>query len=218
MDLTSYLLGKNSSGGGGGGGDLSEYFNTEITSNTSTSNAYNEITIVKTTPPFIVDENVTDLSYCFYNCKLNSINVSQMNTSNITNMKSMFYQCISVSKLDIENWNVSNVTNFSMMFGYCGKLKKIDLSKWTINTNYTINTANMFNSCSELAVLDISCFDSLGSNALTYVGFACLQSDGAYADGIPYIYVKNATMQTNILNGNYGAPNTWTTANVIVKQ
>ena len=45
-----------------------------------------------------------------------------MNTSNVTNMSDMFFNCNSLSSLpDISKWNTSNVTNMGNMFYYCKK-------------------------------------------------------------------------------------------------
>lgn len=213
MDLTSYLLGKNASSGGGGG-DLSEYFNTEITSNTQSGEMIS-YDIVKKTPPFTVGENVTRLSYCFSNCTLKNLDVSQMNTSNVTRMDHMFMNCSYLEIADVSNFNVSKVTDFNGIFQNCEHLKRLDLSKW--ENNLDSDRRNMFAGCSRLAVLDVSSFSNFANYAFTNVGMYCLQSDGAYADGIPYVYVKNATVQAALTSGSYSAPNTWTTANVIIK-
>ena len=48
------------------------------------------------------------------------------NTSNVTNMRSMFNGCESLSSLpDISKWNTSNVTDMSCMFDGCNESLKI---------------------------------------------------------------------------------------------
>ena len=37
----------------------------------------------------------------------------------------MFSQCNELEYLDLSNWNTSNVTNMEIMFNECYKLKKI---------------------------------------------------------------------------------------------
>ena len=213
MDTLSYLLGKKSSGGDTS--DLSKYFYTEISSNTTVANNY-ATNIVKMTAPLTIANNVTDLTGCFVNSNYSGIDFSQADTSNVTKMESMFQNCLLLENLYIENIDVSNVINFRYMFNNCIKLKKLDLSKWTPKSS-GIDVRNMFQNCKKLAVLDVSSFSSFGSSEFSSVGTECLQSDGAYADGIPYVYVKNETIQSNIVNGYYGASG-WTTNNVIVKQ
>ena len=53
----------------------------------------------------------------FSNCK--TIDLSEFNTSNVTNMSYMFCGCSFLVKLDIENFNTNNVTNMSGMFSEC---------------------------------------------------------------------------------------------------
>ena len=52
-----------------------------------------------------------------------SINFNNnFNTSNVTNMGSMFRDCSSLTSLDLSNFNTSNVTNMEYMFSECYKL------------------------------------------------------------------------------------------------
>ena len=45
-----------------------------------------------------------------------SINTAGWTTHKITDMYGMFSGCSSLTSLDLSNWNVSNVTNMSSMF------------------------------------------------------------------------------------------------------
>ena len=59
------------------------------------------------------------MSHMFYNCSsLSSFpDISNWDTSNVTNMSEMFDKCLSLSSLpDISKWNTSNVYNMSYMF------------------------------------------------------------------------------------------------------
>ena len=77
--------------------------------------------------------NVTDMSYMFYNCAvIKSIDVSNWNVVNVTNMHSMFNNCSSLTTLDISSWNVSNVTDMGYMFHYCFALTSLDVSNWNV--------------------------------------------------------------------------------------
>ena len=66
--------------------------------------------------------------------------LNNFDTSNVTDMSSMFYGCKSLAAIDLSNLNTQNVTNMSRMFSGCESLKTIDLS----NTN-TQNVMNMSN-------------------------------------------------------------------------
>ena len=67
--------------------------------------------------------NVTNMGNMFYNCSaLTSLDLSGWDTSKVTNMYNMFYDCRSLTSLDISGWNISNVTNMSNMFYGCSNL------------------------------------------------------------------------------------------------
>ena len=61
----------------------------------------------------------------FYGCNsLISLDLSNFNTQNVTNMNGMFYNCNSLISLDLSNFNTQNVTNMNYMFSFCNSLKK----------------------------------------------------------------------------------------------
>lgn len=65
--------------------------------------------------------------------RINSINVTGWNTSNVTNMKTMFFNNFNLEEIiGIEDWDVSNVTSMKSMFCHCYDLK-LDLSMWKIS-------------------------------------------------------------------------------------
>ena len=113
--------------------------------------------------------NITDMSYMFYNCKyLNNIDFSNWDTSKVTNMSSMFYNCNSFGVnriLDFSNWDTSKVTNMSSMFQSCIGITSLDLSSF--DTSNVTNMAKMFRNCTLLTTLDIRKFDF--SNCTSYV-------------------------------------------------
>ena len=82
--------------------------------------------------------HVTDMSKMFYNCyKLNSLDLTQFNTGNVENMNEMFYNCQNLKSLDLSAFNTAKVKNMYRMFYYCCIVKTIDLSSF--------NTANVEN-------------------------------------------------------------------------
>ena len=103
-------------------------------------------------------QNITNTSYMFRECPINSLpDISNWNTSNITDMSLMFNCCSLLNSLpDISNWNTSNVTDMSCMFNWCAALNSLpDISKW--DTSNVTNMSLMFNCCSSLNSLpDIS--------------------------------------------------------------
>ena len=58
----------------------------------------------------------------FYNCSsLTSLNLSNFNTNNVTNMGYMFFNCSSLTSLNLSNFNTNNVTDMSAMFSGINK-------------------------------------------------------------------------------------------------
>ena len=117
-------------------------------------------------------ENVTDMSYMFYNCrKLSSLDFSKFNTENVTDMKFMFYNCRILSSLDLSKFNTENVTNMSYMFDNCYELSSLDLSKF--NTENVTNMKYMFDNCWELSSLDLSNFNTAKVEDMSYMFSYC---------------------------------------------
>ena len=74
-------------------------------------------------------------------------------------MKVMFGDCRELEYLDLSNFNTSHVTDMSGMFLGCNKLKQIK----GINNFITINVENlfaMFHQCGNLEYLDLSKFNT----------------------------------------------------------
>ena len=92
--------------------------------------------------PAWVSFNATDNSYAQ---ALTSLDVSWLDTSNMTNMSRMFYQCQSLPSLDLSSFNTANVTKMDYMFSHCQTLATLDLSNFDFSkvTSYT----NIFNYC-----------------------------------------------------------------------
>lgn len=100
---------------------------------------------------------VTNMVSMFSNCgELTNLDLSHFDTSNVTNMSQMFFWCSGLTRLDVSNFNTSNVTNMSGMFSKCSSLISIDLSYF--DTSKVTNMSNMFSHCNSLLSLDISSF------------------------------------------------------------
>ena len=69
--------------------------------------------------------NLTKTCFMFYDCNsLISLDLSNFNTQNVTDMGCMFAGCNSLKSLDLSNFNTQNVTDMIFMFGNCNSLKK----------------------------------------------------------------------------------------------
>lgn len=91
-----------------------------------------------------------------------SIDLSNANTEEVTNMTAMFSQCQKLTELNITNFNTEKVKYMSSMFNRCKALENVDLSSFsTPNLSYV---DHMFNYCEKLKVLDLSSFDMSNVN------------------------------------------------------
>ena len=103
--------------------------------------------------------NVTDMRSMFDGCEsLKSLDVSGFNTSKVTDMSCMFYGCISLKSLDVSRFNTANMTDMSGMFANCYSLKSIDVSGF--NTANVTNMNAMFSRCESLKMLDLRHFNT----------------------------------------------------------
>ena len=59
-----------------------------------------------------------------------NIDLSNWNTSKVTNMGGMFLNCSQLTQLGVSNWDISKVTKMGGMFNGCDKLISLDLSNW----------------------------------------------------------------------------------------
>lgn len=64
--------------------------------------------------------------------------VSKLDTSNITDMRSMFDYCEYLTELDLSNFDTSNVTSFYNMFDRCVRLQKLNLSSFDTSSATTM--------------------------------------------------------------------------------
>ena len=95
---------------------------------------------------------VTNMSSMFLNCSsLTSLDVSSFNTGSVTDMRYMFQECSNLNILDLSNFDTSSVTNMSNMFYYCLSLKSLDVSNF--NTGSVTDMRYMFSYCANLTTI-----------------------------------------------------------------
>ena len=96
--------------------------------------------------PFFDTSNVTDMTSMFSECT-SLISIPKIDTSKVTKMNTMFNKCSSLTT--IPHLDTSNVTNMSYMFNNCKSLTTIPL----LNTSKVTNMSNMFNNCRSLTAI-----------------------------------------------------------------
>ena len=98
--------------------------------------------------------SINSCKFMFYACSdITEINLSNFDSSNITDMSDMFNACISLTSINFSNFKTSQVTTMSNMFYACTSLKSINLSNFNISNVTTIS--NMFASCSQLKYINM---------------------------------------------------------------
>ena len=72
-----------------------------------------------------------------------------LNTEEVTDMNSMFYDCTSLESLDLSGFNTAKVTDMMYMFSSCANLKTIYVSD-KFDTAKVVDSDNMFTDCASL--------------------------------------------------------------------
>ena len=98
--------------------------------------AYSNITNL----PEIDTSVVTDMNIMFWQC-WNLVDIPNLNTTNVTNMSGMFLNCRNI--LNISNFDMSNVIDVSNMFSGCLNLTNLP----ALNTINIINAKYMCQNC-----------------------------------------------------------------------
>ena len=142
------------------GVDINEYLSDTITNGSNSLGGWAK-TIKKMRSPLTVEG--TDAQYMFFRCPLNEL--PQLDTSNVTNMYYMFYECPNLTT--IPQLDTSNVTNMSYMFGYCTKLTTVT----QLNTSNVTNMSGMFSGCNKLTT--IPQLDTSNVNNMYYMFSNC---------------------------------------------
>ena len=102
---------------------------------------------------------VTNMRLMFYKCNnLTNLEVNHFNTSKVTNMRGVFSKCTNLASLDLSSFNTSNVTTMYCMFYECTSLTNLDLSSF--NTSNVETMASMFDHCTSLTNLNLSSFNT----------------------------------------------------------
>ncbi|MFN6833023.1 BspA family leucine-rich repeat surface protein, partial [Enterococcus hirae] len=84
--------------------------------------------------------------------------LSQLDTSNVTDMSKMFKGMSSITSLDVSGFDTSNVTNMQHMFSGMSSVTSLDVSGF--DTSNVTDMANMFRGMSSVTSLDVSGFDT----------------------------------------------------------
>ena len=102
---------------------------------------------------------VTNMSYMFFNTpSLTLLNLSNFDTSKVTNMDSIFRGMTNLTTINLSNFDTSKVTNMYAMFNTTRNLTTLNLSNF--DTSKVTSMGRMFYGMSKLTTLDLSNFDT----------------------------------------------------------
>ncbi len=120
--------------------------------------------------PWIADGNITNITTVdfeertrpistafWFNGATNLTEVlhgSNLDTSHVTTMQSMFYNASNLTTLDVSQWNTENVTNLGLTFKNTQKITNLNVSNW--DTSKVENMRQTFYNNLGLTTLDVS--------------------------------------------------------------
>ena len=109
----------------------------------------------------------------FSNCRnLTSIDLSKFNTSKVTVMRDMFYNCVSLKSINFsELFNIYNVKTMKSMFSYCTNLTSLDLSFFDVSL--VTDISYMFKNCDNLKYLNLPNFYPLNISSINQMFYGC---------------------------------------------
>ena len=146
-------------------------------------------------------QNVTDMQAMFANCKeLTSLDVSHFNTQNVTPMGGMFSGCSGLTSLDVSHFDTQNVTSMGGMFSACSGLTSLDVSHF--NTQKVTDMHYMFSGCSALTTIRCNTAWQCPESVNMFAG--CTQLKGA----VTYDKSKTDVTMANPETGYFTAKST----------
>lgn len=103
--------------------------------------------------------DVTSLRCIFYDAiSLTSLDISGWDTSSVTDMAGAFATLTSLTHIEVSDWDTSNVTTMNGMFYGSNALVSLDLSGW--DTPNVTDMYTMFYMCSSLVSVDVTGWDT----------------------------------------------------------
>ena len=123
--------------------------------------------------------------------------IENLNTDNVTDMRSMFEACSSLTSIDFSHFNTENVTSFDHMFWNCTSLTNLDLSRF--NTQKVTSTYWMFALCNRLTSVNLNGFNTSSMETMEGMFYDCaslaaIQAGSAAIPDSIYAQVNNPNL------------------------
>ena len=113
----------------------------------------------------------TDSTLGIVSTYLETVDLSNLDTSNLTNLSRTFNGCTSLKNVKLNGINTRSVTDFSYMFSQCSSLESIDLSG--LNTSSATTMEYMFSGCTNLKSLDLRSFNTTNLKKIDLMFMNC---------------------------------------------
>ena len=121
---------------------------------------------------YLNTSEVKDMSSMFYDCQaLTSIDLKHFNTKNVTDMSWMFCDCVALTSLDLKNFDTKKVTDMSWMFYGCAALTSIDLKNF--DTKKVAKMGSMFAGCAALTSINLKNVNTKKVTDMSWMFYDC---------------------------------------------
>ena len=152
---------------------------------------------------------VTSMNTMFYTMNsLKSIDVSGFNTSNVIDMYAMFDQTGVIEQLNVSSFDTSNVTDMKWMFFGLNKLKKLNLTNF--NTSKVTNMYGMFDAMTDVS--EIKFGTNFNTRNVTNMGRMFSRTSSIQQLDLSHFNTGNVTamndmfsLMTSLTQSNFGA-------------
>jgi len=115
-----------------------------------------------------VDDMESMFGYC---SMLEQVDISTLNTANVTSMNGMFAACGALTELDLRTLDTGKVKDFGGMFQFCTNLQRVDMSTW--DTSSAESLSRMFYSCLRIDDLDFGNFNTKRVTDMSAMFYGC---------------------------------------------
>jgi surface protein len=141
-----------------GGGDGTDLLDVITDGGTRGAHLFRDSSAIELDLSDLDTSEMTNMSYMFNGCKnLVSLDLSNFNTGNVTNMTAMFDKCENLQNLDISGFDFSKVSTIGYMFRDCAKIQSLTLGGTSFGKPASLS--QVFSGCKKLTFLDISVMD-----------------------------------------------------------
>ena len=144
----------------------------------------------------VFKKNLTNLSSLFSQCiNLISIDLKEFKTNDVVNLSKMFFECKLLKEIDLSNLEGNKINDLSFMYEGCVALQKVNMKNFN-SLEKSINFNHLFYKCSNLIEIDFSKFKILGNCTMdkTFEGVNLIKCKLICDDGAlngGYTYAKS---------------------------